>query len=163
MVSQNKLDVEVIDHCLSSCANYVFTAGRTKYLNPDSILFWHGGAYQPDMEEQIKALAAQNPALGRTGAAYLDAWRKREDAFFKTIGVNQSITTYGQQAEVGRPKGTAGWDFSIEDMAKFGITNVVPKGGSWRWRELRREQESIVFRAQVPSILPPNNADFLNG
>ena len=33
-VFQNGLDVEVVDHCFSSCANYVFTAAKAKYLNP---------------------------------------------------------------------------------------------------------------------------------
>ena len=37
-VFRNGLDVEVVDHCFSSCANYVFTAGKAKYLNPDAVL-----------------------------------------------------------------------------------------------------------------------------
>src|SRR4249920_2997236 len=40
-IFQHQLDVEVLDHCMSSCANYVFPAGKTKFLNPDSILMWH--------------------------------------------------------------------------------------------------------------------------
>jgi hypothetical protein len=74
-VFQNQLDVEVIGQCFSSCANYIFTAGKSKVLNPDSILLWHGGAYQRTLEDEFKA-------LGEKGRAYLDAWRKREDALF---------------------------------------------------------------------------------
>ncbi|MEM9103354.1 MAG: hypothetical protein AAGB12_13635 [Pseudomonadota bacterium] len=43
-VWKNKLDIEVGEYCLSSCANYVFTAGKRKILNQTSTLGWHGGA-----------------------------------------------------------------------------------------------------------------------
>jgi len=142
-VFENALDVEVVDHCFSSCANYVFSAGKAKILNPDAILLWHGGAYQPGLEQQLKD-------SGEAGKSFLDAWRTRETSFFKTIGVNQSITTYGQIApHVVRPQNTAGWDFSVEDMTKLGITNVVEKGGPWRWREMRPEYQPMVFRVEV--------------
>lgn len=142
-VFQNQLDVEVIGSCLSSCANYVFTAAKTKFLNPDSILLWHGGAHQPGLEDQLKT-------AGELGKAYLDAWRKREDAFFKTIHVNAEVTTYGQTAShVVRPNGTIGYDYSIADMAKFGIINVIEKGGTWRWRELHPESQDSIVRIEV--------------
>jgi hypothetical protein len=142
-VFRNALNVEVVDHCFSSCANYVFTAGKTKLLNSDAVLFWHGGAYQPDLELQLKD-------AGEAGAAFLSALRTREDSFFRMIGVNQAVTTYGQTApHVVRPPNTAGWDLSIEGMAKLGITNIVEKGGPWRWRELRPEYQAMVFRLEV--------------
>ena len=142
-VFQNQLDVEVVDHCFSSCANYVFTAGRTKYLNPDSVLMWHGGAYQKSLEQEVAE-------FGEPGRASLAMWRTREDAFFKTIGVHQSITTYGQAES--RLKSPAPYDYSIEDMAKFGVTHVIERRGEWRWRELRPEFQSQVVR--IPVTLP---------
>jgi hypothetical protein len=144
-VFRNGLDVEVVDHCMSSCANYVFTAARTKYLHPDSILMWHGGAHQADMETELAK-------YGEKGKAILASWRTREDAFFKTIGVVNTITTYGQTEP--RPSGTKGpFDYSIDDMAKFGVTNVIEKDGTWRWRELRPEFASQIYR--MPVITPP--------
>jgi len=142
-VFRNGLDVEVVDHCFSSCANYVFTAAKAKYLNPDAVLMWHGGAYQRSLETQIEP-------FGEKGKTALTSWRTREDAFFKTIGVNQSITTYGQ-TESGLEK-MVPFDYSIEDMAKFGVTNVIQKGGTWRWRELRPEFQSQIVR--MPVVLP---------
>jgi ATP-dependent protease ClpP protease subunit len=142
-VFRNGLDLEVVDQCASSCANYVFASGRTKFLNPDSILMWHGGAGQPGLEDQVEK-------LGEAGRTYMEAWKKREDAFFETIHVDKAITTYGQTAaHVVRPQNSAGYDYSIEDMARFGITNVVEKGGAWRWRELRPEFQSMVLRVDV--------------
>ena len=46
-VFDNGLDVEVDTYCFSSCANYVFPAGRTKVLASRASLMWHGGVTQP--------------------------------------------------------------------------------------------------------------------
>ena len=144
-VFRNHLDVEVTDQCASSCANYIFTAGRRKILNPDSIVMWHGGAHQPNMEQQVKA-------LGTIGEDYLSAWKLREDRFFKTVGVDGTITVYGQTApHVVLPAGAIGFDYSIGDMTKFGLLNIVEQGGPWRWRELRPDVQHQVFRVEVKS------------
>jgi hypothetical protein len=143
-VFQHHLDVEIVGYCFSSCANYVFLAGRKKVLNPDSILLWHGGSLQKGNEEELVRLA------GDQGKAYFDSWRKREDAFFRTIHVDQRVLTYGQTAtHVERPKTAAGYDYSIEDMAEFGVNNVVEKTGEWRWRELKPEFIPLVVRVDV--------------
>jgi hypothetical protein len=66
--------------------------------------------------------------------------------------VKQEITTYGQDAaHVNRPKNTIGFDYSVEDMAKFGIANIIEKQGPWRWRELHPEYQEMVFRVEVRS------------
>jgi hypothetical protein len=142
-VFQRHLDVEVVGYCFSSCANYVFLAGRRKVLNPDSILLWHGGSLQKGNEEELVRLG------GEQGKAYFDNWRKREDAFFKTIHIDQRILTYGQTASHAVRGTAAGYDYSIADMAKFGVVNVVEKTGNWRWRELKPEFTSLVVRMDV--------------
>jgi hypothetical protein len=149
-VFQNHLDVEIVDRCLSSCANYVFTAAKVKYLNPDAILMWHGGAHQQNLEKQYQA-------LGPAGMASWDAWKRREDAFFLKIGVRQTITTYGQTvADPGPAQYSMGYDYSIADLEKFfGIANIVEKGGAWRWRELRPEIVSPIRRVAVATLTPP--------
>src|SRR4030095_10882396 len=126
--------------------SYVSTAGKTTYLTPDSMLMCHGAAYQRSLEEQVKS-------FGEKGSAALAAWKKREDAFFQTIHVNQAITTYGQ---IQSERSEAGpFDYSIEDLAKFGVTNIIQKGGAWRWRELRPKFASAISR--VPVHLPASN------
>ncbi len=49
-------DVEVVDHCISSCANFIFPAGKTKYLNRQSMLLFHGGPHQEGLLETIEKL-----------------------------------------------------------------------------------------------------------
>jgi hypothetical protein len=46
-------DVEVVGICASSCANWIFAAGKTKYLNKQSMLLFHGGPHQANLLEQV--------------------------------------------------------------------------------------------------------------
>ena len=48
-----ELDVVVDRACLSSCANYVFTAARKKEILPGAVVAWHGSAKQPGLLEQM--------------------------------------------------------------------------------------------------------------
>jgi hypothetical protein len=43
VVQQKGLNVTVHDYCISSCANYIFIAGKLKNVLPNSLLAWHGG------------------------------------------------------------------------------------------------------------------------
>ncbi|BEM25138.1 hypothetical protein SME04J_35040 [Serratia marcescens] len=46
LVFDKKWNIQVQDYCFSSCANYIFPAGKTKYISKFSQLGWHGGATQ---------------------------------------------------------------------------------------------------------------------
>lgn len=131
-VYDNGLVVVIEGICASSCANYVFTAARHKGLKKDSVLIWHGSSWQKDADE-----------LYRQGDASVVAWRELEVGFFEKIGVDHRITIYGLSRYPFRTYLGAimtlnpiqGFDFSIEDMAKFGVTNVYAIEGEWNWRE----------------------------
>ena len=56
LIHKHHWDVEVIGVCPSSCANWIFPAGKTKYLHRDSLLLFHGGPYQANLQEMEKAL-----------------------------------------------------------------------------------------------------------
>src|SRR5690606_14424877 len=47
-IHRRQLDVEVDGFCVSSCANYLFTAGRDKYVDSPEQVRFHGGALQPN-------------------------------------------------------------------------------------------------------------------
>jgi hypothetical protein len=124
--------VVVVDGvCASSCANYVFTAGRQKGLKKDSVIIWHGSSWQQDADE-----------LYRQGDPSVIEWRQREVGFFEKIGVDHQITIYGLNrypfrtylGAIMTANPIEGFDYSIEDMAKFGVTNVYEIEGEWDWR-----------------------------
>jgi hypothetical protein len=51
LMRKHNWDVEVVDLCVSSCAIFIFPAGKKKYLNDNAILAFHGGPYQENMLE----------------------------------------------------------------------------------------------------------------
>lgn len=147
-VKDNKLDVEVKGACASSCANYVFPAANTKYLRKDSVLLWHGSAWQADWE-----MTDDNR---ETFNAYITLMRKKETAFYADIGVDNLLTTYGQSkvnvwdhVKSLFGKGAVGYDYSLADMQKFGVTNIVLLDDEWDWRTYRPARANMVKRIKV--------------
>jgi hypothetical protein len=55
LIHKHGWDVEIADICASSCANFIFPAGKKKYLHDDSMLLYHGGPHQQNMLEKMKA------------------------------------------------------------------------------------------------------------
>jgi hypothetical protein len=139
LVREHGLNVKVVDYCASSCANYVFPAGRRKRLPADSVVIWHGSAIQaglgdlstidfsalekqrgrPLSDEEKAALAEQAGLM-----AYFDALRRRQEAFYKDIGVDQRVTVFGQDLDC-----RCDWTIPIGDMARFGITGIEAPDG----------------------------------
>jgi hypothetical protein len=65
LIRRHNWDVEVIDICASSCANWIFPAGKTKYLNSQSMLLFHGG---PDQENLLEMIEELEQGLAADGA-----------------------------------------------------------------------------------------------
>lgn len=136
-VHEHQLDVEVDQYCGSSCANYVFTAARQKILRQDSVLFWHGSSYQPDMDQILR-----NDNDEEKLTPFIKDWRLADNQFFRSIQVSPTITVYGMladprwadAAERKKPPYLMGWAYSVDDMKKFGVTNVVLKDGELEWQ-----------------------------
>ncbi|HAY21355.1 MAG TPA: hypothetical protein DCY27_04155 [Desulfobacterales bacterium] len=139
-VFKGNIDVVVEGICMSSCANYVFTAGHHKTITNGSIVGWHGNALQESgksdndvreavtrsfnslSEEERKKLNLEE-LVGKSieqMRGYLVATKKRQADFFTKIGVDEYV------CRVGNEKYGA-VDFfilSVEDMGRFGIGNV---------------------------------------
>ncbi|UCH49274.1 MAG: hypothetical protein JSU95_05680 [Betaproteobacteria bacterium] len=135
-VAEHELDV-VVDHaCLSSCANYVFTAGRQKEIRPGAVVAWHGSAKQPGLLEQLHQLVEEDIAsrglppreqqrelkrARRANVSYLTGAIRKQDEFFFRVGVDEYVTRVGNDRY-----GIRGFFYlSVEDMAEFGIENVT--------------------------------------
>jgi hypothetical protein len=60
LIHRHGWNVEVVDYCASSCANFIFPAGKVKYLHGEALLLFHGGPYQENILEQV--IAADQPS-----------------------------------------------------------------------------------------------------
>lgn len=140
-VFDNQLDVVVEGVCMSSCANYIFTAGKKKTIKENSIVAWHGNILQEsgmfdddikaatieayeELPEQTKAQIDLN-ALIEQSIQQMHEYRASSEAkqsqFFRKIGVDEYVCRVGNVEYQAK-------DFfclSVEDMARFGIHNVI--------------------------------------
>lgn len=168
-VYDNNINVHVKGLCASSCANYIFPAANKKLLNKDSVLLWHGGSLQPSVSELI--------AEGDESAI---EWRMAEWRFYNKINVNPIVSIYGLHKDTPTSwyqyplmliglygQSVIGFDYSIDDMKKFGIQNFILLDDEWDWRKHHEKRDIIktkILRIEVsqkdlsnPFIAPSEN------
>jgi hypothetical protein len=171
-VFENGLHVQIDTYCFSSCANYVFPAGRTRVLAAHAALMWHGGVTQPITPEELSGVLDETLAglpeeqrrefleqhsreeLLEQLRQSLTAIVARESYFFRRIGVDQRITTLGHlyERELLRGEGFyMGWDFSLEDMARLGIRDVIVKDGA-AWEPVCPLRGQKIYRIHLDEL-----------
>jgi hypothetical protein len=158
------LVVEVDVICFSSCADYVFPAGRARVIRADAFVGWHGN------ERQFEVLAArQGVSLAEELARYapqglppeqqadivqeflrsMRVTRKDEADFYAQLGLQDAfaVCAVGDVLEK-RPgfAGQRGWGFSLADMARLGLSHTVYLG------EGRYEKDSARVRQYLMII-----------
>lgn len=166
------LDVRVDTYCYSSCANYVFLAGRNKLLASHASLMWHGGTTQPIDRAQLEhllddmlntldpeareAILAERPRerlLELLEMSRLELMA-RETKFFERIGVDQRITVLGHLFErelLAEDHDYAGWDLSLSDLEKLGVRGIRVVGDS-AWRPLPARDNLFVYRIRLDRL-----------
>jgi len=78
----NGIDVYVSHSCLSSCANYIFLAGRKKYVLELGMVAWHGAP----VYTKEKAAALDDAAKER-----LERTVARHNAFYARVGADPRL------------------------------------------------------------------------
>ena len=160
-VYQNQLDVKVNKYCLSSCANYVFPAGKNKILTQYALLAWHGGGQSKSLQnmaafdKKMAKLFIKNNITDQQKQSELyqqqlqirEKLLKEEAQFYQDIGVNPVITTIGgyypdkektdlvRYSKKTRPKDMLkyqGFYYTLADMKKLGVNGISLADGSWQ-------------------------------
>ena len=153
----HRLNVRVIDRCLSSCANYIFTAATVKVIAPGAIVAWHGSAIQSDAQSRAqitdiieREILPRTPETQRTAVASkvlrktlddLKRSRERQAQFFEKIRVDERITTIGQ----GHPAVKDFWFLSVAAMARFGVGYVVAPSDYAKTNTTRFGQGAVTY------------------
>ncbi len=157
-VRDRALVVEVDVICFSSCADYIFPAGRARVIRADAFVGWHGNERQFDVlaartgvsvAEQLAKVPPADVAPGARAAFVQEALasiaqtQKDEADFYVSMGLNDAfaVCAVGDVLEK-RPgyTGQIGWGFSLADMARLGLHHTVYLG------EGRYERDSARFR-----------------
>jgi hypothetical protein len=156
------LVVEVDVICFSSCADYVFPAGRARVIRADAFVGWHGNERQFDVlaartrvsvADQLAAVVPVDVAPGLRAAFVQEALRsiavtrKDEAEFYGSLGLNDAfaVCAVGDVLEK-RPgyAGQIGWGFSVADMARLGLANTVYLGEGAYERDSSRFRQYLV-------------------
>ncbi|KAB2669167.1 hypothetical protein F9K77_16350 [Ochrobactrum sp. LMG 5442] len=135
-IHKKGMDVHIKRHCFSSCANYVFPAGKIKYLDKDSQLGWHGSAFQIVSDALEKAPAADKAKLYRA----LTEERAREFSFYSSLGVEPMMPLYGLDRLDHEYKDCKGWTYSLKAMKQLNIHNIVLADKIWKPQDTFQNQ-----------------------
>ena len=106
---------------------------------------WHGNSYQENVNELVEL-----------GEQFAVDFRIAENTFYKKINVHPMLGEYGHKDFNTWSflyhyfNETEGYDYSLEDMEKFGLTNIQLLDGVWEWRKHRSHLK--VIRVEVESI-----------
>jgi hypothetical protein len=67
LIHRHGWNVEVVDICASSCANFIFPAGKVKYLHGNALLLFHGGPHQQNL--LTKVIDAEHASVVKSAPA----------------------------------------------------------------------------------------------
>ncbi len=133
-VFEQSINIEVPEYCLSSCANYVFTAGQHKSIGEGAVVAWHGnynhlkqtGLWQDDVAGRIEGYGEDTATATAHVREEVDRLVRLERDFFARISVNEYLCWIGKMPPYNAPDY---YFLSRQDMARFGATHVrTPPG-----------------------------------
>ena len=148
-VFARRLDIEVPDYCLSSCANYVFPAGRRKRIQTGAVVAWHGnyrhlqqtGLWRDDVTARMQRPGEDRQTASRYVRAQVAYLTGLEHDFFEHIGVDGMLCWIGKLPPYNVPDY---YFLSTHDMARFGVDQVqVPP--DYARTDVSRFTDSIVY------------------
>jgi hypothetical protein len=152
-VYEKKLNVKVLKRCASSCANYIFPAGKTKLLGKNASVNWHGSSYFDgalqanaqrmtekalvefrkkgkviSVEDEVEiALSIKNKILAQAVGV-----REGISQFYKLIKVDPMLPNYGfYQHQLNKEDKYKYFTYSLKDLDIMGIKNIVLLEGDW--------------------------------
>ncbi|NIG21300.1 hypothetical protein F3J37_21750 [Pantoea sp. Al-1710] len=140
-IYKNGISVDVRSVCASACANYIFPAGKKKYLGNDSYLLWHGGINGPEREIKISGSITKSDFFSLREIKEL---QKDDVEFYRRIGVGNKLSFCPQLNSDYRYRFPEKWfSYTPADMKKFGITNIHYANSSSQWVISMRKKHVI--------------------
>jgi len=133
-VFNHRLNVEIREYCLSSCANYVFPAGHHKFIDAGAVVAWHGnythlkqtGLWQDDIASRMERHNEDAATAKIQLREDVERLVGLESDFFARIGVNEYLCWIGKVPPYNAPNY---YFLSKEDMEYFGVTHVQTPPG----------------------------------
>lgn len=150
-IQQRQLDVDVPKDCLSSCANYIFPAGRRKTLGWPGAVAWHGNMTHVLYLQQSGQASWSEPLM-----ADARQLARRETGFFRRVGMDGFLCWFGKLAPYDAE---AFYYVAVQDMEKFGIRDVSVREGAPALTEAEGLRMVAVDWAQLEALRPAVRLD----
>jgi hypothetical protein len=134
LIHRHQWDVEVVGVCASACANFIFPAGKTKYLHQNALLLFHGGPYQENMMQMAEEFDQRSKTGGTPVEAVTLGQKNKEGTLIFTPGISiedqevqefLSITNYSSAVDFVSKMRTASDQFYQE----LGVNPVISTYG----------------------------------
>lgn len=160
-VRERRLDIKVLEFCLSSCANYVFPAARRKTVSNFAVIGYHGGPSSGQVGISAsfqKIIDAMLPAQRKTFMDDLDksikADGEKERAYLRSLGVREDLSTLGQQPRYQQRfeanPDILGWTYSLEGFARLGVHGVTVINPPWKPGSAMRKVSFVLIEPDEP-------------
>lgn len=131
LLQRKQFIIEVTDVCLEACANYLFTAAEERVVHSNALIAWSGGALDRSWIYQWRSYIL--PGIKSFVTRYADTYLRRETRFFERVNVDQHITVYGFDENIGCVDNThRGFYYSAADLLSMGVgaTRFIPTDGT---------------------------------
>lgn len=162
-IHKHNLNIKVYDLCFSSCANYVFPAGRKKLLDEDAIVGFHGGPTSQTFDTtSIEAALKDVPEheqeklreeIEASFDSYVQVNTERESEFYRKLGISPKLNTLGQSEQYQElHQAYDGWVYTPGDMRVLGLSNVEVVDDS-RPSELTKKPKVFLLELAPESTL----------
>lgn len=150
------MDVKVMRRCYSSCANYVFPAGRRSLLGARAKLCWHGSFHSKKFNiKGIRRFSEQEIQKKNMEKEKLESLRMREKKFFQFLGVDYKLPIYGESERYVKYHSDLEYDgeyrgfyYSTDDMEKMGI-KIVLLEGKWHGDNLDTSNYKKCYKVEL--------------
>ena len=133
-VREQGLALVIEDYCLSSCANYVFTAATRRIIRSGAVVAWHGnyrhlletGLWREDAAARVARRGEDQAAALKRARASAQELVALEHDFFAEIEVDEYVCWVGKMPPHNVPNY---YTLSLADMHRFGVERVnAPPG-----------------------------------
>jgi hypothetical protein len=124
-ILDKQIDVAVFDICFSACANYLFLAGRAKYVADETLLAWHGASRTDQLDAAEKILDSDG---------LLTMTRHYSGLFFRKVGIDRNLAAEPNtanpdypdwQTRVNSTRTNYGWTWTQDALKPFGVRGIV--------------------------------------
>lgn len=144
-IQRRKLDIKVVDICISSCANYLFVAGAKREVLPHAVVAWHGGhsfkPFRPSLDSATRLAEKERLLL-------------REQLLYARAGVSIELIVYSGLLTLGQTIGGVAqreyslWSPSADELRRLGVVNLSMDAGQRDSKEVGKYLSDLGFGGQ---------------